>query len=441
MFGFTSALKQQLAASEAARLPLQSLVDALHRTVAMIEFSPDGTILEANDNFCLVMGYRRDEIVGQHHRIFCTAELARSAEYGRFWEQLRRGDAFSGKFERQRKDGSAVWLEATYIPVRDAGGAVRRIVKIASDITARIVEATHTRNLVSALDRSMAVIEFDVDGIIQGANDNFLATLGYRLEEIRGRHHRMFCTPELVDSPAYQDMWRQLARGEFFAGECERVHKNGQSIWLEATYNPIQDDSGKIYRVIKVATNITERVLRHQAEQRGVRTAYEVSRETEQLSADGERIILQAIDKMRGLANQVGESSRQVESLGAQTSQITSIVNTIKEIADQTNLLALNAAIEAARAGEAGRGFAVVADEVRKLAERTARSTTEISTMIGTIQQESHAVIDGMAASLSEMEAGVAHANEAGTAINQIRQGARNVVDVVEKLSETVRRA
>ena len=439
MFGFTSALKQQLAASEAARLPLQSLVDALHRTVAMIEFSPDGTILEANDNFCLVMGYRRDEIVGQHHRIFCTAELAGSAEYGRFWEQLRRGDAFSGKFERQRKDGSAVWLEATYIPVRDAGGAVRRIVKIASDITARIVEATHTRNLVSALDRSMAVIEFDVDGIIQGANDNFLATLGYRLEEIRGRHHRMFCTPEFVDSPAYQDMWHQLARGEFFAGECERVHKNGQSIWLEATYNPIQDDSGKIYRVIKVATDITERVLRHQAGQRGVRTAYEVSRETEQLSADGERIILQAIDKMRGLASQVGESSRQVESLGAQTSQITSIVNTIKEIADQTNLLALNAAIEAARAGEAGRGFAVVADEVRKLAERTSQSTQEIAEMIGKIQGGTRNAVTSMEAGVAQVENGVALANQAGESILQIRDSAARVRDVVNDITASIK--
>ncbi|QEL65540.1 methyl-accepting chemotaxis protein [Oryzomicrobium terrae] len=438
MLGFTTSLKQQLAASEAARLPLQTLFDAMRRTVAMIEFGADGVILDANANFGQVMGYAPAELIGQHHRIFCSRELAASADYARFWEQLRRGESFSGKFERVRKDGAPVWLEATYFPVLDANGAVSRIVKIASDITARIIEATRARNLVSALNRSMAVIEFDMDGTILDANPNFLATMGYRLEDIRGRHHRIFCTQDYVTSPAYQALWLQLNRGEFFAGECERVHRDGQSVWLEATYNPVNDEHGKPYRVIKFATDITERVLRHRAEQQGARTAYEISRETAQLSTDGERIILQAIDKMRALAAQVGDSSQQVESLGAQTSQITSIVNTIKEIADQTNLLALNAAIEAARAGEAGRGFAVVADEVRKLAERTAKSTTEISTMITTIQGESQAVIDCMAASLTEVDAGVAHANEAGAAINRIRQGARNVVEVVEKLSSAI---
>jgi len=436
---FTSGkLKRQLADTQEELQHLKDLVDALNKTTAVIEFNADGTILEANEPFCQAMGYQVGEIRGAHHRQFCPPEFANSAEYGQFWSRLRQGESFSGRFKRRHRNGDTAWLEATYFPVRNASGQISRVVKIASDITERINEALHTRSLVSALSRSMAVIEFDLDGKVLDANANFLNTMGYRLDEIVGRSHSQLCRNDYAASADYQQFWTKLRAGHFYSGQCERVAKNGDTIWLEATYNPVLDDDGKVYRVIKFATDISQRVKHHQAELRSAQTAFEISQETQNLSANGEQVIWQAIDKMHRLSDQVRSSTGQIEKLGDQTRQITSIVNTIKDIADQTNLLALNAAIEAARAGENGRGFAVVADEVRKLAERTSNSTAEIAHTIDAIQADTHAMIDHMNGSLTEVEEGTHLANEAGAAIKQIREGAQRVVEVVSEFSATL---
>lgn len=437
MLGFSSRrIKDQLTEAQQALEPLQNVFAALRRTMAVIEFSGDGTVLTANANFCDTVGHAVEEVIGGNHRMFCDAGYAASQEYDRFWARLRQGESFSGRFRRQRKDGETLWLEATYFPVADNSGRVVRVIKIAADVSAQVRDAERDRSLVQSLDRSMAVIEFDLGGKVLAANDNFLKAMGYGRDDIRGRHHSAFCTREYAAAPAYRQLWERLNAGKFFAGQCERVRKDGSIVWLEATYNPVLDASGKPDRVIKLAADITPRVERYRAEQQSARMAYQVSKETESLSEQGESVILQAIEKMHTLSDKVGASSRQVESLGEQMVRITSIVNTIKEIADQTNLLALNAAIEAARAGESGRGFAVVADEVRKLAERTANATTEISQMIGRIQSESDSVTRSMKSSLDEVEQGVELANAAGASINQIRSGARRVVEVVESLSK-----
>ncbi|MEQ1630610.1 MAG: PAS domain-containing methyl-accepting chemotaxis protein [Gallionella sp.] len=438
MFGQSRELKEQLAACHNELQPLKDVFKALNQTMAVIEFSLDGNILSANNNFCLVMGYTQNEISGRHHSTLCDSSYVNSQEYRQFWNRLRGGESFSGKFSRRNKQGNIVWLEATYFPVTDNTGRVTKVIKIASDITAHHNDMLYTQNLIAALDRSMAVIEFDLQGNVVHANQNFLNVMGYSLQEIQGRHHSKFCTSDFTSSAAYQQFWSRLNSGEFFAGQYERVGRNGQTIWLEATYNPVNDENGKPYRVIKFAADITARVLQHQAEQHSAQTAYEISQETERLSSNGESVILQAIEKMHALSGSVGESSQQVQRLGDKTTQITSIVNTIKEIADQTNLLALNAAIEAARAGESGRGFAVVADEVRKLSERTSSSTTEIAKMIVNIQAESRTVMGCMVSSLAEVEQGVQLANDAGAAIHQIREGAQKVVQVVQAFSSTV---
>ncbi len=438
MFGVSKKYLDQIDRLQHELLPLKNMFAALKRSMAVIEFSMDGVILDANAILCRVTGYTENEIRGMHHSALCDEAYARSPEYRQFWSRLRQAESFSGKFKRVNKSGAPLWLEATYFPVASKDGHVEKVIKIASDITQQVKEAEYFRNLVTALNRSMAVIEFDMQGKVIEANANFLEVMGYSAEEIKGMHHRKFCREEYASSAAYNEFWSRLNRGDYFTGQLERVAKDGHTVWLEASYNPVNDENGKPYRVIKFAADITRTVLRQQVESQSARMAYEISLETEKVSSNGEQIILQATDKMHSLSEQVQASSNQVQNLGEQTRQISSIVKTIKEIADQTNLLALNAAIEAARAGESGRGFAVVADEVRKLAERTSGSTTEISRMIESIQAESQAVIESMARSQAGAEDGVHLANGAGAAIQQIRAGARKVVDAVQQFAAAV---
>ncbi len=418
----------------------KALQSALDRSTAVIELSPDGKIISANGNFCSTVGYSASELAGAHHRQLCDEAFASSREYGEFWARLRAGEFFRGTIKRRHKNGSDLWLEATYTPILEAGGQVVKVVKFASDVTRQVEEATRMRAMVDAIERSMAVIEFSLDGIVLRANDNFLRTLGYSAGDVVGRHHRMFCPGEFAGSPDYAAFWARLGRGEFFSGQFARVDRQGREIWLEASYNPVFGPDGKPLKIVKFASDITRQVQRHQAEKASVTTAYAVATETEAVARDGERIILDTVAKMHAIAAIVGQSSHLVESLGDQAARITSIVNTIREIADQTNLLALNAAIEAARAGESGRGFAVVADEVRKLAERTSKSTSEIAKMIEDIQGETGSVRQSMTHGLDEVAEGVDLANQAGSSINQMRADAARVVEVIQELSETVTR-
>lgn len=236
-------------------------------------------------------------------------------------------------------------------------------------------------------------------------------------------------------SAEYTKFWESLNEGRFVADNFKRITKYQSEVWLEATYNSIFDSNGKPYRVIKFATDITEKVRRSEQEKAAANTAYTVSQETEKLSSTGEEIIFKTIDKLEQLKQQFSHSSTELEQLGVETAQISFIVKTISDITEQTNLLALNAAIEAARAGDSGRGFAVVADEVRSLATRTSQSTAEIATMINKIQSKSDSVIKSMSGSMSGVESGVELANNAGNTISQIRSGAQRVVEMVENFS------
>ncbi|NSL54317.1 methyl-accepting chemotaxis protein [Uliginosibacterium aquaticum] len=436
MFGPSRKQAQEITELRTELSSLREIASALDRSVARIEFGSDGVIRSANSLFCQTMAYAASEVIGRHHQIFCEPAFANSDEYRDFWQRLRRGESFTGKFRRLRKDGATVWLEATYFPVSDAEGKVCKVIKIASDVTERVKAAEQSQALLDALNRSMAVIEFDMQGRIITANPPFLAVMGYRHDEITGQHHRIFCTASHAASAEYAEFWRALNSGRFFTGLVERVTKQGQTVWLEASYNPVLDEQGKPCRVVKFASDVTQRVLRAQAEHQSAETASEVSLEAEALSNHGNLTILDTIAQMEKLSSQMNASSGQVYGLGEKTSQITSIVNTIKEIADQTNLLALNAAIEAARAGESGRGFAVVADEVRKLAERTSLSTGDISRMISEIQSETRTVIDSMDKSLQGVEEGTRMVSDVGTTIRQIQDGAGKVVTIVQELKE-----
>ncbi|VVN73205.1 Biofilm dispersion protein BdlA [Pseudomonas fluorescens] len=407
------------------------LLDAINRSMAVIEFDLDAVVLSANDNFLKTMGYRAEQAIGQPHRLFCTPEFGRSALYSELWSRLKRGEFQSGTFERINSKGESVWLEASYNPIKDVAGRVVKVVKYAMDVTAKVQQESEANAKLEAIDRAMAVIEFNLDGSIITANQNFLTRMGYTLAELKGKHHRLFCTAELVNSSAYQDFWRRLNQGEFFQGQFERIDKRGQTVWLEANYNPVYDASGRLCKVVKFASDVTARVEQHEQDARSASAAYHISVETRKVAEQGTQVIQQAASEMREIAEDIAASSTLIAHLGERSEQITAIVNTIRAIADQTNLLALNAAIEAARAGEQGRGFAVVADEVRQLAARTSGSTAEISNMIGLIQSETRQAIKSMDGTRDRAAQGVELADQAGTVILQIRDGASEAVQAV----------
>lgn len=407
------------------------LLDAIERSMAVIEFDLDGVVLRANENFLKTTGYTSEQVIGQPHRRFCTPEFGRSAQYTELWSRLKNGQFQSGTFERVDSQGQPIWLEASYNPIKDASGRVVKVVKYAMNVTAKVQQESEANAKLQAIDRAMAVIEFNLDGSILSANQNFLTRMGYTFAELKGKHHRMFCTPQLANSSTYQDFWRRLNQGEFFHGQFERVDKRGQTVWLEANYNPVYDAAGRLCKVVKFASDVTARVQQHEQDARSASAAYHISVATRKVAEQGTQVIQQAASEMREIADDIAQSSTLIAQLGERSEQITAIVNTIRAIADQTNLLALNAAIEAARAGEQGRGFAVVADEVRQLAARTSGSTAEISSMIGLIQSETRQAIKSMDGTRDRAAEGVELANQAGTVILQIRDGASEAEQAV----------
>ncbi len=238
---------------------------ALSKSQAMIEFALDGTILTANENFLAAMGYSLAEIVGRHHRMFVTPDYAASPDYAEFWRRLGRGTFDRGEYKRLGKAGREVWIQASYNPVFDKAGRPVKVVKIAADVTAQKLAAADAQSQLAAIGRAMAVIEFNLDGTIITANDNFLRAMGYGLDEVQGRHHRMFVDPDHARSADYAQFWDRLRRGETLAAEFRRVGKGGREVWIQASYNPILDLDGKPYKVVKYATDATDATQRKQA--------------------------------------------------------------------------------------------------------------------------------------------------------------------------------
>ncbi|HLH03968.1 MAG TPA: PAS domain-containing methyl-accepting chemotaxis protein [Bryobacteraceae bacterium] len=245
----------------------------MNRVQSLIEFDVDGTILTANQNFLNTTGYELDEIVGQHHRIFCDPAYAESDEYGQFWENLRSGQFHSGEYKRFRKDGSSIWLSASYNPVLDAAGSPVKIVKFATDITDHKLRNSEFSAKLEALDRVQAVIEFDLKGFILHANENFLNVMGYSLDEIKGRHHQIFCEDSYTRSDDYRHFWAKLAEGQYHSGEYKRYGKNGKEIWIQASYNPVFNAEGQPVKVVKYATDVTAsklQTLEYQAKMQAI---------------------------------------------------------------------------------------------------------------------------------------------------------------------------
>ncbi|RON67165.1 chemotaxis protein [Pseudomonas fluorescens] len=408
------------------------LLEAIDRSMAVIEFDLNGLVLNVNDNFLKTMRYQREQVIGRGHELFCTKEYAKSTDYAQHWACLKEGGSISSTFHRIASDGHSVWLEASYNPVKDTAGNVVKIVKYALDVTLKVQSESEIRNKLDAIDRSMAVIEFDLNGNILTANENFKSRMGYCLQELKGKNHRFLCPPEVLDDHQYEEFWLRLNKGEFFSGQFKRVDKYGHTVWLEASYNPVYDASGKLFKIVKFAADITSRIEKHEQDTRSAAQAYHISTQTQKVTEQGTQVIQEAADEMRQISMNIEASSRIVMQLGERSSQISTIINTIRSIADQTNLLALNAAIEAARAGDQGRGFAVVADEVRQLAGRTSRSTAEISDMIQMIQIETKQAIESMDNTRNSAAKGVDLADQAGSVIVQISNGTNEALEAVK---------
>ena len=383
-------------------------LDAIGKSQAVIAFGLDGTILDANANFLDSTGYTLDEIRGRHHRMFVEPTYAAGAEYAAFWAGLARGEFQAGEYKRVGKGDRPIWLQATYNPIRDVDGRPFKIVKFASDITAETLRSTDAAGQIQAIYRSQAVIQFDIDGTILEANENFLTATGYRLDEVRGRHHRMFVEEEYGRSEAYQRFWERLRAGEFISGMFQRFGKGGASVWIQAGYNPILDPDGRPIKVVKYATDVTaSMVARRTAIDAAERTLDNVQTVTDAaermnnsavaISADMTRS-KEAVDEIHGRTHEADASTAR---LRATADSMGGVVQLITEIAQQINLLALNATIEAARAGEAGKGFAVVATEVKSLASQTTAATSKIAAEIGGMQDVS-GVVAGTLASITE---------------------------------------
>ncbi|MCZ4288238.1 methyl-accepting chemotaxis protein [Hoeflea alexandrii] len=481
-----------------------SIMEALSRAQAIIQFDLTGKILTANENFCEALGYELKEIVGKHHSMFVDPAEVTSPEYKEFWRELA-----SGKFERRQykrlgKNGREIWIEASYNPVFRGGKPVK-VVKFATDITASKHKAIEDAAKLSAISRSQAVIEFTPDGTVLTANENFCTALGYELSEITGKHHRIFCDPAYTASPEYTTFWRNLAEGQFSSNEFMRISKTGEQIWIQAAYNPITNDKGEVVKVVKFATDVTARMtaialladsLRALASGDLTRTlnspfvptmekirkdfndvlaelrvtmgeveanarsissgSAEIRSATDDMAKRTERqaaSVEETAAALEEITTNVGEATRNaaesatlvaetrtdVERSGqivteavtamsvieASSQEMSKIIGVIDEIAFQTNLLALNAGIEAARAGEAGKGFAVVAQEVRELAQRSASAAKDIKQLI--------------TSSSEQVKFGVSLVDKAGQSLGEIIEKIKGIDLNIQAIAGSVR--
>lgn len=391
-------------------------MSALGRSQAIIEFDLDGTILDANENFLGAMGYRLDEIKGKHHRMFVAPSEAATDDYAQFWRRLSQGEFFSSEFKRFAKNGDEIWIQASYNPLLDENGTPYRVVKFATDITARVKRDADYEGQLRAISKSQAVIEFNLDGTILTANENFLQTLGYQLTEVQGKHHRLFVESDYANSVEYRDFWDQMKRGDYQAGVFKRVASNGDEIWIRASYNPIMDASGRPYKVVKYASDITEQQklnitikkvleetqfalaalskgdlsVRMQGDFTGQfadlqNTVNECFERLSSTMADIRKVAFNVTSESGSVANgsmelnqRTGEQAARLEETSASMEEITSAVKENASNATTANELVLAASEQAHKGGD------IVRDAVESM-EGLNQSSKKISEIIGVI--------------------------------------------------------
>jgi methyl-accepting chemotaxis protein len=391
---------------------MQGRLDALDKVQATIEFKLDGTILHANDNFLRAMGYRLDEVQGRHHSMFAEPAYANSHEYRQFWAKLNRGEFDEGQYKRLGKGGEEVWIQASYNPILDANGKPYKVIKFATDITAAKQRAADVEGQLAAISKAQAVIEFSLDGRILNANDNFLSTMGYSLNEIKGQHHSMFVDPAQRNGVEYRLFWEKLAHGEYDAGQYKRIGKGGREVWIQAAYNPIMDVNGKPFKVVKYATDITAQVNANQM----LREAVEQAQLVTSAARDGD--LSQRIP-LEGKSGPIASLCAGVNSLMETTSVIFSDV---------------------------GRVFGALA-----AGDLSQRITRDYAGVFGTVRTDANATTEKLAAIIEDVGrvfSGLATGDltqritrEAQGTFNQVKDDANASCDKLASIMEEVRAA
>ncbi|MCO5732174.1 PAS domain-containing methyl-accepting chemotaxis protein [Rhizobium sp. SSA_523] len=391
---------------------LAYVMKALDTSQAIISFTPDGTIIEANQNFCDAVGYARHDIVGKHHRMLVDAAEAQSPGYKDFWRRLAAGKFDRNQYKRIGKGGRVVWIEASYNPVI-RNGRVIKIVKIATDITASKRESLESQGKLEALSRAQAVIEFTPDGKILTANKNFLDTLGYRLEDIVGQHHRMFCEADYASSREYAAFWPRLAAGEFFNDEFKRLRKDGSSVYIQATYNPILDDEGKVFKVVKFATDVSGRV----------RALQEIGAGLERLSEANIRMTIDEpfVEEFEHLRHNFNESlSKFQQTLEQVLVQTTMLSTRSGDMSASTSGIAHRSEQQAAALEETSAALEEITVTVRQSVERT----TEARTLVREARSAASRSVEVVSATVAAMD-------RIETASKEIT----NIIDVIDEIA------
>lgn len=435
---FNKRLKQELSTISEKLSSMEQVRDSLEIEMLSINLDERGKIESVNKKFEQEMGYASSELLGRSLLEMVPKYAQSTDHFARLSKALQQGKHWAGALQIFRGDQREAWLRVIVQPVTNGTGKLKQFSLYASDLTRTIESSREHENLIQALQRSTAVIEFDLNGNVLTANNRFLDSMGYTLAQVTGKHHSIFCEPQEASSPQYQIFWDKLRRGEYVVDRFKRIDSRGHSVWLEASYNPITDAHKRLYKVVKFATVITEQVEREEAVAEAAKIAFTISQHTDEAARKGSTVVKETVDVMRALAAQMELAVEGIGALDKQSQVIGSIISAISSIADQTNLLALNAAIEAARAGEQGRGFAVVADEVRQLASRTSTATAEIVDVVQKNQKLAEQAVGVIEHGKKQAEQGLQLSGQAGEVIIEIQDGAKRVVNAVGQFANQI---
>ncbi|GAB0111982.1 methyl-accepting chemotaxis protein [Pseudoalteromonas distincta] len=438
MFGYTKKLLKKIEELESELNEFKIMKKDLKDEMYYFSLDISGKFLDANQYFLNSLEINLEKLCQHNINDFIYNDSKTKPHCIKMLSAIKNGKHWHGAIQLQSNTHKPHWFRSIIQPTKIAGTSKIKLSVFSTELTNTISRSKEDEDMLQALNRSSAVIEFNMDGTIITANQNFLEGMGYSQEEIKGKHHSIFCMPEEAKSSEYAQFWNRLNNGEFVSSRFKRIDKNGNHIWLEASYNPIYNESGILYKVVKFATVITEQMEREFAISDAAKVAYDISQKTGTNTEEGIKLLGNTITTMSDLSAQMRTASESIFELDKQSQKVSSLVDNISGIADQTNLLALNAAIEAARAGEQGRGFAVVADEVRQLASRTSLTTAEIVTVVAENKKLTENSVMLIEESLKKAEQALGLSNDAGEMMDEIQHGAKEVVEAVSKFTNNL---